>query len=122
MRKPLHARRGVSHPLGKCDSEIKTAVPAAVAEAVIALKTLTGQPSAEIIRDALTEHTLGRLAMLRPAGANNSVSLDEALIGLAVVAGVSKDEYIRSILFSHVFGDVELHKLRLSGETLNTRE
>lgn len=116
-----HARRGVSHPLGKCDTDIETAVPAAVAEAVIALKTLTGRPSAEIIRDAITERTLGKLVMLRP-DANNTLNLDEALSGLAFVAGVGKDEYIRAVLFSHVFGDIALQKLRLSGETLNTGE
>lgn len=113
------ARTGVSHPLGKCDTDIETTVPSVVAEAVIALKTLTGRPAAEITRNAIIEKALGVLAMTRPSADNTRIELAQALEGLAFMKGVSKEEYIRSVLFSHVFGDVAFQKLRLAGGTEN---
>ncbi len=120
----LSARLGVTHPLGKCDVDVETAVPQVVSDALITLSGITSRPRAEIVRNAIIEKTLGALAVARPSGHNDreDLNLDAALAGLAFMSDVTKDEYIRSVLFAHVFGEIAVQKLRLSGQTLNPDE
>jgi len=59
--------RATSHPLGKCDTELKTAVPESLREEFSALAVLRGQTTAEYLRELVTEHVYGRLHTLRLA-------------------------------------------------------
>jgi hypothetical protein len=107
------ARTGVTHPLGKCSVPVETDVPEVVAEGLIALAGITGKTRAEIQRNALIEKTLGALAVARPNG-HNDLDLDAALAGLAFMANVTPDQYKQDVLFSHVFGDIAVQRLRLA--------
>lgn len=59
------ARSATTHPLGKCDTELKTAVPEQMRDEIAALAAIAGKTVAEYIRDELTVHVYGRMSFIR---------------------------------------------------------
>lgn len=59
------SRQPQPHPLGKCDTELKTQVPERMRDELTALATLRGQTLSEYVRDVFTRHLYGDLGALR---------------------------------------------------------
>lgn len=61
------SRQASPHPLGKCDTELKTQVPEQLRDELGALATLNGQTVSEYLRDMVTLHLHGHLDAARMA-------------------------------------------------------
>jgi hypothetical protein len=107
MSTPL-SRRASGHPLGKCDDEIKAPVPEALAEMLRKYASEREKTLSEAARDLFTDLMCGALfgvrAKLGIAEGSAPISLEQALDALAMLHGMSRDEYQREVLKAHVFG------------------
>ncbi|HEX5464437.1 MAG TPA: hypothetical protein VFW88_06945 [Burkholderiales bacterium] len=61
------SRSPTPHPLGKCDTELKTQVPERLRDELATLATLNGQTVSEYLRDMVTLHLHGYLDVARMA-------------------------------------------------------
>lgn len=59
------SRQPSPHPLGKCDTELKTQVPEQLRDEVAALATLRGQTVSEYVRELITLHVRGHIGVIR---------------------------------------------------------
>lgn len=59
------SRNGSSHPFGKCDTELKTQLPAQLRDELVSLATLRGQTVSEYLREIITLHLHGNLTVVR---------------------------------------------------------
>ena len=59
------SRQPSPHPLGKCDTELKTQVPERLRDEIATLATLRGQTVSEYVRELLTAHVHGYLGAIR---------------------------------------------------------
>ena len=59
------SRSPTPHPLGKCDTELKTQVPEQLRDEIAALACLRGQTVSEYIRELLTAHVHGHIGAIR---------------------------------------------------------
>ena len=59
------SRQPTPHPLGKCDTEVKTQVPEQLRDELAALAMLRGQTVSEYLREILTLHIRGHLGAIR---------------------------------------------------------
>lgn len=104
MSKPLDARSGVTHPLGKCTESVETQVPQSLLDALTVMQHVEGKGRSEIVRDMLTVHLLGATAMFP----KQKRSVDDAINGMAFVSGLTREEYVNRILAAHVFGQLHV--------------
>lgn len=104
MSKHFEARTGVTHPLGKCTESVETQIPPALLDALTVMQHIEGKGRSEILRDMLTTYLLGSVATF-PKQAR---SVEQAITGLAFVAGLSNEEYINRVLAAHVFGQIHV--------------
>lgn len=63
----LFSRPAYPHPLGKCDTELKTQVPERLRDELATLATLNGQTVSEYLRDIVTLHLYGHMDVARMA-------------------------------------------------------
>lgn len=104
MSKHFEARTGITNPLGKCTESVETQIPSALLDALTVMQHIEGKGRSELLRDMLTTYLLGSVATFP----KQSRSLDQAITGLAFVAGLSNEEYIDRVLAAHVFGQLHV--------------
>ena len=102
------ARSGRSNPLGKCTQAVKSSIDDLTKEGLLALQREEGLPEAEIIRNVLQTRIHGAWTMLRlsiqPGIASPGIGPDKALEALAMLNGMSVDEYREKVINDHIFG------------------
>lgn len=110
-----YSRSPEPSPFGKCDSRADVPMPELleqVCSALGAMQRPRPMPKAEFIRNHLERTLLGEWTNFRakthqlnadPLDAPD-VSLDDALIALAAIAGMPREEYERRLLAELVFG------------------
>ncbi|MDN5880957.1 MAG: hypothetical protein L0H37_01165 [Nitrosospira sp.] len=59
------SRSPTPHPLGKCDAEVKVALPEQVRDKVCAMAALDGQTTSEYLRDVICKQLFGEWNMLQ---------------------------------------------------------
>lgn len=104
MSKHFEARTGITNPLGKCTESVETQIPPALMDALIVMQHIEGKGRSELLRDMLTTYLLGSVAVFP----KKERSLDQAITGLACIAGLSNEEYIERVLAAHVFGQIHV--------------
>lgn len=104
MSKPLDARTGITNPLGKCTESVETQIPTALLDALTVMQHIEGKGRSEILRDMLTTFLLGSVSNFP----KQKRSVDQAITGLAFVAGLTNEEYIDRVLAAHVFGQLHV--------------
>jgi hypothetical protein len=63
---PMYSRNGITSPFGKCDTQLSPIpIQDEVKNNLITLATLSGMTLSEYARNVLTEHSIGRIAMVR---------------------------------------------------------
>jgi hypothetical protein len=100
--------RALTNILGKSTHRLDFTVPESIADIAVAIAMRTGRTKTTVMKEALVIQTAGKLALFRQMygdhAGNKSVSLEEAISGFAAMEGMNRDDYIYSVLATHVWG------------------
>lgn len=106
------ARSGHTDPGGKMTSRLDVPCSDELNDAFITISTLRSRPKAECIRESLEQDAWGALAIAQRRMGNHvatghsdcHIGMEEALMALATLHGISVQEYKDAVLERHAFG------------------